>query len=82
MDELTSLLTDLVFWLGVLAVSPMAFTLSKVLSGLLWAKLFPVRKVEIRYKRADGTVTQAIVKLDKSSPIVAQLNAAGGCNGK
>ncbi len=71
----SQLLLNTIIWIGIIAsLIPFTFKLFKVITDILLAKFFPIKNVEIRYKKIDGTILIKTVSLDKKSPLVAQLN--------
>lgn len=62
------IIAEAVFWLCVAALSPVIYKVTYYLMTPLWIKLFPTKKIELRY-HLDGKIYTALV--DASSDLSA-----------
>ncbi|HFK4066151.1 TPA: hypothetical protein ACG1UU_003587 [Kluyvera ascorbata] len=61
-----SQLTQVIFWLGLIAALPAFYRFVYAGSSLIWHKYFPVKKIEIQLVDEDKTLVKNIVlDLDK-----------------
>lgn len=61
-----SQLTQVIFWLGVIAALPAFYRFVYAGSSLIWHKYFPVKKIEIQLVNEDKTLIKSVVlDLDK-----------------
>lgn len=79
-----SQLTQVIFWLGLIAALPAFYRFVYAGSSLIWHKYFPVKKIEIQLVNEDKTLIKNIVlDLDeKDTQRIIDLIESSRKNGK